>query len=215
MEITEKERQLIAYYMQQPNKEATATEAMNALGYSSVIVVNSQVAKLAQKIAATFSYTPTLRKNGQKRWWPCLFEGRAEKHGFVWKLREEIEVWYTSIISDEKFQLKITASLQGCVAERAKRLAVAPRKPTAIITPVRRFERNPDIIAQTLVNAAGKCQRCGHPAPFVRKSDGTPYLEVHHKHPLAEGGEDSLENTIALCPNCHREMHYGANIQDH
>ena len=55
MEITEKERQLIAYYMQQPNKEATATEAMNALGYSSVIEVSSQVAKLAQKIAAIFS----------------------------------------------------------------------------------------------------------------------------------------------------------------
>ncbi|MEY8786001.1 HNH endonuclease [Citrobacter freundii] len=23
-------------------------------------------------------------------------------------------------------------------------------------------------------------------------------------------GEDSVENAIALCPNCHREAHYGA-----
>ena len=203
MEITEKERQLIAYYMQQPNKEATATEAMNALGYSSVIEVSSQVAKLAQKIAAIFSYTPPIRKNGQRRWWPCLFEGRAEKHGFVWKLREEIEAWYKSVVLTEK----ITAPLQESADERAKRLAAAP----VISVPVRRFERNPDVIAQTLANAAGKCQRCGHPAPFMRKSDGSPYLEVHHKHSLSEGGEDSLENTIALCPNCHRELHYGVD----
>jgi len=27
--------------------------------------------------------------------------------------------------------------------------------------------------------------------------------------PLSEGGEDTLENAIALCPNCHRKMHYG------
>jgi 5-methylcytosine-specific restriction protein A len=34
-------------------------------------------------------------------------------------------------------------------------------------------------------------------------------LEVHHKKQLSEGGEDTVENAIALCPNCHREAHYG------
>ncbi|MGO2991961.1 MAG: HNH endonuclease [Halomonadaceae bacterium] len=24
-------------------------------------------------------------------------------------------------------------------------------------------------------------------------------------------GSDTVENAIALCPNCHREMHYGIN----
>ncbi|WP_223111555.1 HNH endonuclease [Billgrantia pellis] len=24
---------------------------------------------------------------------------------------------------------------------------------------------------------------------------------------LAKGGEDTIENTVALCPNCHRKMH--------
>jgi len=28
---------------------------------------------------------------------------------------------------------------------------------------------------------------------------------------LANGGSDTIENTIALCPNCHREFHYGIN----
>ena len=26
---------------------------------------------------------------------------------------------------------------------------------------------------------------------------------------LAAGGEDSLENVLAMCPNCHRQAHYG------
>ena len=33
------------------------------------------------------------------------------------------------------------------------------------------------------------------------------YLETHHIKWLAAGGEDKLDNTVALCPNCHRKMH--------
>jgi len=32
---------------------------------------------------------------------------------------------------------------------------------------------------------------------------------VHHKKTLALGGEDTVDNSLALCPNCHREMHFG------
>ncbi|NWJ82977.1 HNH endonuclease, partial [Enterobacter sp. SECR19-1250] len=55
----------------------------------------------------------------------------------------------------------------------------------------------------------GKCQSCKRDAPFL-KEDGTPFLEVHHIEWLSKGGEDSVENAIALCPNCHRQAHYGA-----
>jgi 5-methylcytosine-specific restriction endonuclease McrA len=37
-------------------------------------------------------------------------------------------------------------------------------------------------------------------APFNRTKDNSPYLEVHHKKRLSEGGEDSVKNAIALCP---------------
>ncbi len=52
----------------------------------------------------------------------------------------------------------------------------------------------------------GQCQLCNEPAPFSRPS-GEPYLEVHHVVWLARGGEDSVANAVALCPNCHRKMH--------
>jgi len=47
------------------------------------------------------------------------------------------------------------------------------------------------------------------PAPFLRKKDQSPYLEVHHMIQLADGGEDTTENAVALCPNCHRQLHFG------
>ncbi len=32
--------------------------------------------------------------------------------------------------------------------------------------------------------------------------------------PLSEGGEDTVENAMAVCPNCHMELHYGL-VQGH
>ena len=52
------------------------------------------------------------------------------------------------------------------------------------------------------------CEECGLPAPFVRASDGTPYLEVHHRQPLASDGLDTVDNAVAVCPNCHRKAHF-------
>lgn len=54
--------------------------------------------------------------------------------------------------------------------------------------------------------AQGICQLCGEPAPFADR-DGVPFLETHHIIWLADGGADSITNTVALCPNCHRKMH--------
>ena len=54
--------------------------------------------------------------------------------------------------------------------------------------------------------AQGSCQLCAHPAPFKDKQ-GNPYLETHHIVWLSQNGEDSMGNTVALCPNCHRKMH--------
>jgi len=43
----------------------------------------------------------------------------------------------------------------------------------------------------------------------IAQARGTPYLEVHHRVPLAENGEDTVENAVAICPNCHRKAHDG------
>lgn len=68
------------------------------------------------------------------------------------------------------------------------------------------YIRNEYVSSYVKRRANGKCQLCEQPAPFKDKS-GEPYLETHHVTWLSEGGEDSIENTIALCPNCHKKMH--------
>jgi len=68
------------------------------------------------------------------------------------------------------------------------------------------YERNPYVSEYAKRWANGICQLCGEEAPF-RDKNGTPYLESHHIEWLARGGDDTIENTIALCPNCHKKMH--------
>lgn len=75
------------------------------------------------------------------------------------------------------------------------------------------FFRNPLVVAYTQARANGKCELCRTFAPF-KKPDGTPYLETHHIVPLAEGGPDTTENCAAVCPNCHRALHYAENRQE-
>jgi len=69
------------------------------------------------------------------------------------------------------------------------------------------FERDPLVKAWVLQEANGICELCGKVGPFIDKS-GKFFLEVHHVVFLADGGSDVLENTVALCPNCHRKCHF-------
>jgi len=93
--------------------------------------------------------------------------------------------------------------------DRLERLKKADTIPDKIYSRTTYFKRNPDVVVEVLLRANGICERCNKPAPFMRISDNTPYLEVHHLEPLAVGGGDTTENAIALCPNCHRELHFG------
>lgn len=72
------------------------------------------------------------------------------------------------------------------------------------------YERRPDVKAWVLGEARGQCELCQHAAAFVG-DDGEPYLELHHVHRLADGGPDTVENAVAVCPGCHRWLHHGAD----
>ena len=66
--------------------------------------------------------------------------------------------------------------------------------------------RNGLVIEYARRRAKGICELCEKPGPFKDK-EGRPFLEVHHIIWLANGGEDTIRNVAALCPNCHRRMH--------
>jgi 5-methylcytosine-specific restriction enzyme A len=75
------------------------------------------------------------------------------------------------------------------------------------------FARDPKVKAFVLQRANGFCELCKRQGPFQTKS-GNLFLEVHHLLSMALGGEDTIYNTVAICPNCHRELHYGSEAEN-
>lgn len=82
------------------------------------------------------------------------------------------------------------------------------KNPKKLQTQTNQYQRDPEVIAWVLDEANDVCESCDKPAPFV-KDDGSYFLEVHHLRTLADGGSDTITNAVAICPNCHRELHYG------
>lgn len=127
----------------------------------------------------------------------------------VWQRSAEIEA---PTSDPDKLSTRIVAARikasTGGEPPSGRKTVFRKERPTA------QFERDPNVIAWVEIHANGVCELCEKPAPFLRK-DGSPFLEVHHVRPLAEGGPDIVENAAALCPNCHRMLHHAQQKESH
>jgi nucleoid DNA-binding protein/5-methylcytosine-specific restriction endonuclease McrA len=90
--------------------------------------------------------------------------------------------------------------------ELLESISKASPTPKKVSVSSREYRRNSDIAVYVKRTANGLCELCGYSVPFSDRY-GNPYLELHHIKWLAAGGKDTLENSVALCPNCHRKMH--------
>lgn len=130
-----------------------------------------------------------------------------------WPLKEfitnNIEMLDDRTKLDDEFNKQIERSKKDKRENRLERLKKADTIPDKVYSRTTYFKRNPDVVVEVLLRANGICERCNKPAPFLRISDNTPYLKVHHLKSLSAEGKDIIENAIALCPNCHRELHFG------
>jgi 5-methylcytosine-specific restriction endonuclease McrA len=134
--------------------------------------------------------------------------GHKTFSGYCTSCRTSEQLLDEAALAQHQFERDVRRYLDNPQA-LATDLPAAPSKPTKTLVTTQVFVRNAAVAAAVLNRAAGICEGCGKAAPFLRKSDGSPYLEVHHKVPLAADGDDSTENAIALCPNCHRAWHFG------
>ncbi|MGD0192882.1 MAG: EVE domain-containing protein [Rhizomicrobium sp.] len=100
------------------------------------------------------------------------------------------------------------AELQAGYARGSVRRTKGPRSRRSS---TRTFDRDPFVVAVAKVRAGFRCEMpgCAH-LSFIDQ-DGNNYCEVHHIHPLADGGPDTPENAACVCPSHHREAHHGKN----
>ena len=206
---------LVAHYFA-PERSATAGDLARLCGQSGHAVANLIYGGLAAKLCRLLDrkYDYHLRILAVLHGWPGKAGGvlwimhpqaaeALEELGWVAREPMEEQDWLDEFRRESMDAIKLTAD------ERKRRLAAAPRLPQQVAVTRREFKRNPLVIAEVLSRAGGRCEDCNREAPFLRRSDGSPYLEVHHEITLAEGGEDTVDNAVALCPNCHRLRHHG------
>lgn len=140
-------------------------------------------------------------RDGQARYKINFIEGSKKK------IMEPLDDTHSIEEKEEHAQLMDSDSLRAAAEKHEK------KQPTEKMVTVKQVYRDPYIAEYTKQRANGRCQLCGEIAPFKDKN-GKPYLESHHVIWLADGGEDSIKNTVALCPNCHRKMHIVADEKD-
>ncbi|QHG26489.1 HNH endonuclease [Pseudomonas sp. DTU12.1] len=113
-----------------------------------------------------------------------------------WQLfSDEGEVTNPELSLSEARQVALAAAAAGLTSGES----------SALRTVYRRSKR---IAEYVLRRAAGNCESCKNPAPFM-KTNGSPYLEPHHINRLSDGGLDHPRYVGAICPACHREIHHG------
>ena len=144
-----------------------------------------------------------LKREYDRLWGPALATGGV--------MPAEADSTYANV-EDEATRLE-GLSLAQLLARYSSQRA-NKRRPSVRVLSSRSYDRDPLVIAIARMRAAHRCELSGCPHPVFETSDGIAYTEVHHILPLAQGGQDTIENVVCLCPAHHREVHLGARAQE-
>ena len=149
--------------------------------------------------------------------WSAVFDELRQKESLSTdvKLAEVLGVTSGYICSVRKGRKTVSLKLATEIFSRLGRSFQSEQMERLFVPlKVRARVANLGVLRRLAISRAqGKCQLCGVPAPF-NDSDGRPYLEIHHVVPLHRGGEDSLPNLVALCPNCNRKIQVAPSVAD-
>jgi predicted HNH restriction endonuclease len=155
-------------------------------------------------------------------------DGFLESLGFDQVRKKPNPSWQNSIrkISDEAFdEILRLGNAQAEIGEQTSQIeqesdalsvlellnqqydSASPQKQDKL---VQRYLDRGVAVTNALKSLLGaKCQVCNWVG--FKKKNGESFIEAHHIVQLSEGKEGSLctDNVILLCPNCHKEVHYG------
>lgn len=147
---------------------------------------------------------PTTVVDDKNKSQPAILIGNISSKSIVLKLHEFVKDVYIFKQMVSSGEINESTYLPDEDLLKIANLGVENPKKTKSSTTT--YARDPYVSEYAKRRANGKCQLCDNQAPFKNKI-GRPYLETHHIIWLSKGGTDTLQNTVALYPNCHKKMH--------
>lgn len=143
-------------------------------------------------------------------------KGEDGEERLVWmfplKLKDKVGIDYELVKKYEEAKVKRLSDMPKHELER-RAFDTEYSEVVSRTTTSKTYIRNIYVSEYAKRRANGICELCEKEAPFLDRK-GNPYLENHHIDWLSEGGEDNVENTVALCPNCHKKMHIQDDPED-
>ncbi len=106
----------------------------------------------------------------------------------------------------ERLSKKPLDELMSAYQRQQRERKVARRRATTVV-----YDRRPIVVTITRSRAGFRCEAPECTSTAFIGNDGKPFTEVHHLVRLADGGPDTIDNTVCVCPNHHRELHHGAD----
>lgn len=196
--INEGQRKMLLGHYSAPGMALSVKRLAEIAGYEGSRSGSLHYGKLARKISEAMDTVPPTRDqisiiaewNGNQK--------DERGHG-QWILYDEVA---------QAIEELGWAKTKNNTSQQDFPIPLGVEKPKEIVSQTIQRERDPLVRDWVLRAANGICECCEQEAPF-ESSDGLPYLEVHHIHHLANDGSDTVSNAVALCPNCHRELHHG------
>lgn len=201
-EIYEGQRKILLGHYSAPGMALSVKRMAEIAGYQGSHSGSLHYGKLARKISEAMGATTT----GDQISVIAVWDGNQKDergHG-QWILFDEVaqaieELGWVNTKSD--------------LSQQDFHIPLGVEKPKEIVSQTIQRERDPLVRDWVARAANGICECCQMLAPF-ELSDGSPYLEVHHIRHLANDGSDKVSNAVAVCPNCHRELHHGKHKEE-
>lgn len=141
-----------------------------------------------------------------------------EKSLLVLKVEQRPEGTVAIVVGEADAEVAKHGKIVGLTTDRKSAVFDLDDIPPGVETPEKTdafgstFKRDRMVRDYVRNRANGRCEFCGEDG-FLMKN-GQRYVEAHHIIALGSAGADTVANVIALCPQHHREAHFGVGAAE-
>jgi predicted HNH restriction endonuclease len=154
-----------------------------------------------------------------------VVKGEKSGNSLTWRLNKKGEELINNYDNEELIELVLDQDFEDQVLSSARYNTLVDLHYSENRLPIlksnrfgKAYYKDPRITKTYLENAGNKCEFNENHITFVSARTNDKYVEGHHLIPMKYQGSfliniDRSENLVALCPNCHRQIHLGTKAE--